>query len=252
MRKSTHKRWNTIATMVTLVVLIAFGVRMVSNWQSDAAFAQEQPAVSEEHAAPTSQSDGVTAEHEELASGEHAAAGEHSGEEHSLLGEIFHWFNFFLIVAGIWLLSKKMIGPFLNERAKAIREEMDCSARALELATQKLATVEEKLNNLNQELQQLLNSSKAKAAAESARIEVVSKSDAEKIVRSAEQEIAAAAKAARRELKVYTAELAVSLAENGMQGSINAQSDQQIFQSFVKKLGKESSSPERPAGKGGA
>ncbi|OFV97339.1 MAG: hypothetical protein A3F68_07290 [Acidobacteria bacterium RIFCSPLOWO2_12_FULL_54_10] len=250
MRKSAHQRWNTMATVVTLAMVIGLGARMVANWQSDAAFAQEQPAA-EEHTAPAPQAEGAPAEQAAAAQHEEAAAGEHAGEEHGLLDEIFHWFNFLLIVAGIWFFSKKMVGPFLNERAKAIREEMDCSARALELATQKLATVEDKLTNLERELQQLRNSSQTEAKAESARIEEASKADAEKIVRTAEQEIAAAAKAARRELKVYTAELAVSLAEKGIQSSINAQSDQQIFQFFVKTLGNESSSSDQPASKGG-
>ena len=60
-------------------------------------------------------------------------------------------------------------------------------------------------------------------AAEEARIKAAAEEDARKIVESAEQEIAAAAKAARRDLTTYAADLAASIAAssvpNGPTGS---------------------------------
>ena len=75
------------------------------------------------------------------------------------------------------------------------------------------------------------------AAAERARIDELARVEANKIVRAAEQEIAAAAKTARRELKVFTADLAVGLAEKRIRETISGDAEKRIFRSFVKDLG---------------
>ena len=58
--------------------------------------------------------------------------------------------------------------------------------------------------------------------------------DARKIVESAEQEIAAAAKSARRELKAFAADLAVSLAKR--QIHVDTSTDQALLRSFAQQL----------------
>jgi len=58
--------------------------------------------------------------------------------------------------------------------------------------------------------------------------------DARKIVESAEQEIAAAAKLARRELTAYAADLAVSLATK--QIKVDSATDQGLVRSFAQQL----------------
>jgi F0F1-type ATP synthase membrane subunit b/b' len=57
------------------------------------------------------------------------------------------------------------------------------------------------------------------------------------VVELAELEIAAAAKAARRDLKAFSAELAVSLAEKKIQ--IDPETDQRLVSTFVSDLGKD-------------
>ena len=75
------------------------------------------------------------------------------------------------------------------------------------------------------------------AAAEEARISAAAEEDTRKIVVSAEQEIAAAAKSARRELKAYVADLAVSLASRQIR--VNSAMDQALVQSFGDQLSAE-------------
>ena len=53
---------------------------------------------------------------------------------------------------------------------------------------------------------------------------------------TAEQEIAAAARQARTELRAYVSELAVALAEKRIE--INAATDQELVRAFVDQLGK--------------
>ena len=72
------------------------------------------------------------------------------------------------------------------------------------------------------------------AASEEARIKAAAAEDARKIVESAEQEIAAAAKLARRELTAYAADLAVSLA--AQQIKVDPATDQALVRDFGQKL----------------
>ena len=71
--------------------------------------------------------------------------------------------------------------------------------------------------------------------AEEARIKAAAEEDARKIVASAEQEIAAAAKAARRQLTAHAADLAVGLAQK--QIHVDAATDQALVRNFAGELG---------------
>jgi F0F1-type ATP synthase membrane subunit b/b' len=72
------------------------------------------------------------------------------------------------------------------------------------------------------------------AVAEEERIRDAAAEDARKIVASAEQEIAAAAKLARRELTAYAADLAVALARKQIQ--VDAATDQALVRSFAQHI----------------
>ena len=71
-------------------------------------------------------------------------------------------------------------------------------------------------------------------AEEEARIRAAADEDARKIVEGAEQEIAAAAKSARRDLVAYAADLAVSLAQR--QIHVDAGTDQALVRNFADRL----------------
>ena len=71
--------------------------------------------------------------------------------------------------------------------------------------------------------------------AEEARIKAAAEEDARKIVESAEQEIAAASKAARRDLTAYAADLAIALAKK--QIHVDAGTDSALVRSFADRLG---------------
>jgi F0F1-type ATP synthase membrane subunit b/b' len=76
---------------------------------------------------------------------------------------------------------------------------------------------------------------------EEARIQAAAEEDARKMVESAQQEIAAAAKSARRELTAYAADLAVGLAQT--QIHVDAATDQELVRRFAGELGVSEASP---------
>jgi F-type H+-transporting ATPase subunit b len=168
-----------------------------------------------------------------------SAAGEHAGgegEHESPLTEVFHWVNFLLVAGGIAYLIKKLLVPFLNERSRLIRAEMEQSSKAIQEADQRMAAVEAKLKNMDAEMAALRQNAFRESEAEKERIAQAAADDAAKILAMAEQEIEAGVKAARQELKSYTAELAVGLAEKKIRESLTPASEQRILHGFVSEL----------------
>jgi F-type H+-transporting ATPase subunit b len=171
-------------------------------------------------------------------SGKQGSAEGKSGDEkeESPLTEAFHWINFLIVAGGIAYLIKKLFVPFLAERSRLIRDDMEISKKTMAEADQRLGAIENKLKHLDEELAALLQAASQEAQAERQRIEQAASADAAKILAAAEQEIDASGKAARQQLKQYASELALQVAEAKIRSSLTPQSEQQILQHFVKDL----------------
>ena len=88
---------------------------------------------------------------------------------------------------------------------------------------------------LDGEIGMMRDAAEKEGAAEETRIQAAAEEDARKIVLSAEQEVAAAVKAARRQLTAYAADLAVGLARK--QIHVDAATDQALVRNFAGQLG---------------
>ena len=142
--------------------------------------------------------------------------------------------NFAVIAGTIFYFSKKNLPGVFRGRTAFIQKAMQEARQASEEANHRLAEIEVRLSRLDAEIGGMREAAEKEAAAEEARIKAAAVEDARKIVDSAEQEIAAAAKSARRELTAYAANLAVSLAAK--QIKVDAATDQALVRSFAKEL----------------
>jgi F-type H+-transporting ATPase subunit b len=169
-----------------------------------------------------------------------------SPESASLLSFLFN----FGVIAGIfiWVTRKYLPGAF-KARTAAIQKAIKEAQKASEDARQRLAEIESRLGKLDAEIGAMRDAAEKEAAAEEARIRAAAKEDARKILESAQQEIASAAKAARRELTAYAADLAIGLAKR--QIHIDAATDQALVQNFAGQLVAPSGNPANHRGKGG-
>jgi F-type H+-transporting ATPase subunit b len=142
----------------------------------------------------------------------------------------------FALIAGliVWAARKYLPGVF-RARTAAIQKAMQEAQKAGEEARRRLAEIENRLMKLDVEIGMMRNAAEKEAAAEDARIQAAAQEDARKIVESAQQEIAAAAKAARRELTAYAADLAVGLAQK--QIHVDAETDRTLVRNFAGELG---------------
>jgi F-type H+-transporting ATPase subunit b len=143
----------------------------------------------------------------------------------------------FGVIAGavIWISRSKLPGVFRN-RTQSIQKAMEEARRTSEDANRRLSEIQARLAKLDSEIGSMRATAEQEAAAEDARIQAAAEEDIRKVVDSAEQEIAAAAKLARRELKAFAAELAVSMARQQIR--VDAPTDQALVQNFSEQLGK--------------
>ncbi len=140
-------------------------------------------------------------------------------------------FNFLIIAALVFWGWKKNVPAMFRDRTENIRKNLDEARQASEDANRRLSEIEGRLAKLDSEIAEMRKTSEAEAAAEEEKIKAAAEEDRRKVIETAEQEIEAAAKAARRDLKAYAASLAVSIAEKKIQ--VDPKTDQSLLRSFV-------------------
>jgi F-type H+-transporting ATPase subunit b len=153
--------------------------------------------------------------------------------------------NFIIIAAAVLWLSRLHLPGVFRSRTQSIQSAMKEAQKASEDANRRLAEIELRLSKLDSEIASMQNTADQEVAAEEERIRAAAQEDRRKIVESAQQEIEAAAKAARRDLKVYAADLAVALAQRQIR--VDGATDQALVHTFAEQLGNEKNG----SGKGG-
>jgi F-type H+-transporting ATPase subunit b len=142
--------------------------------------------------------------------------------------------NFAVIAIAIFWVAKKNLPGMFRNRTAEIQKAMQEARKASEDANRRLADIESRLSRLDAEIGTMRTAAEKEGAAEELRIKAAAEEDARRIVESAEQEIAAATKAARRELTAYAADLAVTLATR--QIHVDSPTDQALVRSFAREL----------------
>ncbi len=148
--------------------------------------------------------------------------------------------NFAILAAVIVLISKSKLPAMFRTRTDVIQRGIREAQKASADANRRLADIESRLARMDAEVATMRASAESESAAEEERIRQAAEQEKKKIVQGAEAEIAAAAKLARRELKIYAADLAVSLAEKRIQ--VDPETDRALVGNFVAQL----NSPEGP------
>jgi F-type H+-transporting ATPase subunit b len=159
-----------------------------------------------------------------------------SGGLSPTLEMVLLWANFLVLAAGLGYLIKKYGAPFFAARSARIQHEIVEAARVRRDAETSSAEVDRRLANLESDLAALRAESQKEL--DSLRRHVTTKASTEiaKIQSDAEQEIAAAGKAARFELKRFSAELAIQLAGKKIRARMTPDAQDALVRDFVKDL----------------
>ncbi len=147
--------------------------------------------------------------------------------------ELWKWVNFLLLAAGLGYLIGKNAGPFFASRSRKIREDMAQAEEVWKAAEARAAEVERKLAGLGAEISTFRAEAQEEAASETKRMRLQTAAEIARIKQHAEQEIAAAGKAARTELKRYSAELAIALAKQKVSARITPETQDTLVRGFV-------------------
>ena len=163
------------------------------------------------------------------------AAERPSEGEHGTL-ELWKIANFVLLVGGLGYLIKKNAGSFFETRGKKIQHDMREAQEMRADAEKRAADVDRRLAHLAAEIAALKADSQTEAKAETERSMQHTAAEIAKIRAHAEQEIVAAGKAARMDLKRYSAELAVQLAEQKISARMTGEAQDNLVREFVHDL----------------
>ena len=150
--------------------------------------------------------------------------------------QIWKWANFLVLAGGLGYLIGKKGGPFFAARSAKIRQEIVAAGEARSQAEARAAEVERRLANLESEIAALRAESGKEEEAETGRFGRHTAAEIAKTQAQAEQEIAAAGKAARLELKRYCADLAVGLAEQKIRARMTPETEDELVRGFIRDL----------------
>ena len=165
----------------------------------------------------------------------HAAEeGGNAATEHA--NEIFKWINFAIVAGLIAWVFLKLTPPFFRKNAETISSAITKATAAKAEADRQLREAEEKLARLEQEVAQLRATAQREMTVEAERLRAITQSDIQKIGLAAKAEMEAAERAARLELKVVAANLAVDGAESLLAKQLTPQAQESLVAAFVKNL----------------
>jgi F0F1-type ATP synthase membrane subunit b/b' len=131
--------------------------------------------------------------------------------------QIWKWANFVVLAGGLGYLIGKNGGPFFAARSVKIRQDMIDAG------------------DVRQDAALRADSGKEEEA-ETGRFGRHTAAEIAKTQAQAEQEIAAAGKAARLELKRYCADLAVGLAEQKIRARMTPETEDELVRGFIRDL----------------
>jgi F-type H+-transporting ATPase subunit b len=150
---------------------------------------------------------------------------------------VFMVINFVILASGLGWLGKKMLPQGFAPRTAEIQKGIEDARKASAEASARLTEIEGRLSHLDEEIAALKTTAEGDFSVEEQRIKAAAEEDARNIVVAAEQEIAAAARVAQRDLKSFAAGLAVDLAEKKIH--VDDATDKALVTGFAAQLGKD-------------
>lgn len=151
--------------------------------------------------------------------------------------ELWKFFNLFLFVGVLVFLLRRPIGEAMHARREGIRRELMRAQEERNAALSKLEEVEARLGRLDEEVLMVREQARKDAVLEKARIARSTDEDATKLRDQAVREIESAGKTARQELRRFTAEQSVRLAEEMIRRDIRPEDDAHLVDMSIDELG---------------
>lgn len=151
--------------------------------------------------------------------------------------ELWKFFNLFLFIGVIVFILRRPISEAMRARREGIRRDLMRAQEERNAALAKLEEVEARLGLLDAEVATVREQAKKDALLEKERIARSTEEEAQKLRDQAVREIEGAGKAARQELRRFTAEQSVRLAEEMIRRDIRPEDDAHLVEMSIDELG---------------
>ena len=143
------------------------------------------------------------------------------------------WINFAILVAGLGYLVSKSAPALFHAREEEIRGGIDEAARKKRQAEDRSAEIDRKLTAFGAEIENLRRGVSTEMSMEADRIRQETVRMVRRIEEQAQQEIGFLTKSASHELKRYSADLALDLAQQRVKQRMTAQTQHELVGEFI-------------------
>lgn len=151
--------------------------------------------------------------------------------------EFWKFMNLAIFVAVLVKLLKKPLSEGFKAKREEIRSELIKAEEERSAAMEKLTAVEGKLAQLENEKAEILAAANREAAAESSRISDEAKTEAFRILAQASTEVERKATQIKRQLRRYSAEESVRLAEEKIKAQLDPEKDAVLVKAGIQSIG---------------
>lgn len=146
--------------------------------------------------------------------------------------------NLALFLSVLYLLLRKPAREFFAARLASVRATLDRAAKEKAEAEAKLSELNARLSRLDAEVAEIRAQAEREAAAEHERLKIEAQADAQKLRAMATREIEGAKQVALVQLRQFTADKAVELAEQMIRRELTPQDDARLLERAREELSK--------------
>jgi F-type H+-transporting ATPase subunit b len=151
------------------------------------------------------------------------------------------WANFGLLALGLGIMLAKTLPKAFEARTASIQKEI-LEAQAIKAdAEKRAAAVEAKVAQLGSDIEKFKTDAAQEMSVEGERIRKETADQIKRIEAQAAAEVETAGKIATRELKQYSADLALKLAEDRVRAKLDGAAESSLVDGFVAQLSKQGS-----------
>ena len=151
--------------------------------------------------------------------------------------ELWKFLNLFVFAGVICYFLRPALSKAFKDKRADIRAQLQKAQAERDAALAKLQDVEQRLTKLDAEVAGARDHAEREAAAEAARAKAATEEEIAKLRVQAQREIEGAGKLARQELRQFTAEESVKMAEELLRRDINAADDARLMKAQAAQIG---------------
>ena len=153
--------------------------------------------------------------------------------------EAWKFFNLAIFAGALTfiLVKKARLGEAFRQRREGIKDELERARQERDQALAKLKEVEERLAGLDSQIAEIKQRSQNEAVEERQRIARATEDEIAKLTAQAQREIENAGKSAKTELRRFTAEQSVKLAEEFIRHQIRPEDDLRLIDRDIEEMG---------------